>query len=48
VPHNEAVLVCPNCGCPPNAREYTVLANGANFAEHKLKDNTVSERKVGN
>lgn len=36
--HNEAGLICPNCGCCPTDRDYTVLAVGGDFAKHKLKE----------
>ncbi len=25
VPHNDAVLICPNCGCAPNGVNYVVV-----------------------
>ncbi len=25
--HNDAFLICPNCGCPPNCESYSVIAD---------------------
>ena len=37
-PHSEATLNCPNCGCSPTDRDYTVLAVGGDYSKHTREE----------
>jgi len=39
IPHSDADLICPNCGCAPNSQNYIVVVTNS-LSAHK-KENPI-------